>query len=183
MPVLLFAQGNHKTKEKLLSLRREAHHDKQPRIALRIQGIILSLDKHTTGEIASLLKVNRTTIPIWINNWNEEREEGLKEGIRSGRPTYLTSKNLQELYDIIESGPVAYGLNTGVWTSPLIADIIYEEFKADYHPGHVRKILKKLRLSVQRPTVTIVTGKPENKDKWHRYRYPRVKKKPSKKEP
>ena len=174
----LFAKGNRKTKENLLELRRQAHHDKAPKVALRIQGILMSLDKNTTAEISQSLKVNRTTVPIWINNWNKNGEEGLLEGARSGRPVLLSSRQVQEIHDIVESGPVAYGFNTGVWTSKLVAQIIEEEYGVRYHPGHVRKMLHKIGFSVQRPTVKIVTGKAENLDKWVRYRRPNLKKKP-----
>lgn len=177
MKTTVFARGNEKAKKKLLELRRDAHHDKQPRIALRIQGILLSLDKRTTSEIASMLKINRTTVPLWIRNWNEYGEDGLMEGVRSGRPSFLSAKQLESIRDIIESGPVAYGLNTGIWTSVLVSQIIEDEFGVGYHPGHVRKLLHKIGFSVQRPTVSIVTGDPENKRKWLKYRYPNLKKK------
>jgi hypothetical protein len=36
---------------------------------------------------------------------------------------------------------VAYGLDNGVWTSPMIAWVMEEEFGIKYHPGHVRKLL------------------------------------------
>jgi len=46
----------------------------------------------------------------------------------------------------------AHGLNTGVWTSPLIALIIHEEFGVSYHPGHVRhSALRLKRIQQTRP--------------------------------
>jgi transposase len=108
--------------------------------------------------------------------------EGLKEGHRSGRPAQLTVGQRQDLHDIIESGPVAYGLNTGVWTSPLIAAIIAEEFDVTYHPGHVRRLLHRIGLSVQRPTTRLVKADPPEQRKWTRYTYPNLKKKRKPKE-
>jgi hypothetical protein len=35
----------------------------------------------------------------------------------------------------------AYGLDSGIWTSPMIVWVIEEEFGVQYHPGHVRKLL------------------------------------------
>ena len=57
----------------------------------------------------------------------------------------------------LDSGPVAYGLDTGVWTSPLITHVIAEEFGVSYHPGHVRKLLYTMGFSVQRPQRLLVT--------------------------
>jgi len=121
-------------------------------VVLRIQGILMSLAGHTTGEIADRLKVHRSTIPLWIDQWNRSGKEGLLEGHRSGRPSFLSRDDRERLCDILDSGPVAYGLETGIWTSPLVRQVIEGEFGQRYHAEHVRKLLQQLGYSVQRPT-------------------------------
>jgi len=174
----VFAKGDKRTTEKLLALRREAQADKAPRVMLRIQGVLMSLDGYSTGEIARRLKVHRSGVPIWIRNWNEHGETALWEGHRSGRPVELTLNQRQKLADILDSGPLAYGLETGIWTSPLVAQVIREEFDCSYHPGHVRKLLRRLGYSVQRPTTRLVQADLGQKRKWTRYTYPNLKKTP-----
>src|SRR5436189_5852806 len=65
--------------------------------------------------------------------------------------TSSTSRNILEererLCDILDSGPTAYGIETGIWTSPLVRQVIGEEFGHDYHAGHVRKLLRQLGYS------------------------------------
>jgi transposase len=139
---------------------------------------VLSVEGRTTTEIATLLKVHRSTVPLWIQQYNRDREDGLLEGHRSGRPRSLTDRQQQQLQDILDSGPVAYGLDTGVWTSPIIAQLIAEEWDVRFHPGHVRKLLRQLGYSVQRPTTRLVQADPAKKHRWVRYRYPSIKKKP-----
>ncbi|EQD72875.1 ISXoo2 transposase, partial [mine drainage metagenome] len=97
---------------------------------------------------------------------------------RSGRPTELTAAQRQALADIIESGPVAYGFDCGVWTSPRITRVIEEEFGVRYHPGHVRKFLHRMNFSVQRPRRVLVRADPVRQNRWQRYDYPGLKKKP-----
>ena len=174
----IFAQAGSRTRRKLLALRQEAQTDKAPRVALRLQALLLSADGHTPPQIASLLHVHRTRVHAWVCRWNEHGQEGLKEGHRSGRPSQLTQIHLQQLLDIVESGPVAYGLNSGVWTSPVLAAVIQEEFGVDYHPGHVRKLLHRLGCSGQRPTTRLVQAEPKAQNKWIRYTYPNLKKTP-----
>lgn len=174
----VFAKGNRQTVEQLLELRRQAQKDKAPRVLLRIQGILLSLDGHSTGEIAQQLKIHRSTVPTWIDHWNQHGREGLWEGHRSGRPPGLPAKHRERLCDILDSGPVAYGLETGIWTSPLVGQVIREEFDREYHPGHVRKLLRQLGYSVQRPTTRLVQADLTQKRKWVRYTYPKLKKTP-----
>jgi len=176
-----FAKGNKRTIQRLMELRKQAHADKAPRVALRIQAIVMSIENHGPSEIARLLHVPRSCVHEWINAWNKHRMEGLLEGHRSGRPTRLTQEHREKLLDIVDSGPAAYGLNTGVWTSPIIAQVIEDEFDVNYHAGHVRKVLKNLGLSVQRPTATLASADPKKQNKWVRYTQPNLKKKPKKK--
>ena len=104
--------------------------------------------------------------------------DGLLEGYRSGRPPLLTAEQRAYLGDILDSGPVAYGLDTGLWTSPMLAWVIEEEFGVAYHPGHVRKLLHNLGFSVQRPRRVLARADAEEQDRWHRRVYPNLKKKP-----
>ena len=163
-----FAQGKKTALSKLLELRRQALKDKEPRVVVRIQGILMSLEGHTTGEIADHLKVHRSTVPLWIDQWNLYGKEGLLEGHRSGRPTGLSREDRERLCDILDSGPVVYGLETGIWTSPLVGQVIEEEFGQRYHAGHVRKLLRQLGYSMQRPTTRLVQADAEQHRKWVR---------------
>lgn len=174
----VFAKGNSRTVETLLELRRQAQHDKAPRVVLRLQGILLSLDGLTVSEVAQRLRVHRSTVPLWIEHWNQCGTEGLLEGHRPGRPGALPPRDREKLTDILDSGPVAYGLETGIWTSPLVSEILRHEFGVDYHPGHVRKLLRQLGYSRQRPTPRLLQAEVAQQRKWVRYTYPNLKKTP-----
>lgn len=175
----VFARGNQRTVELLQEMRTQAAGDGQPRVAQRFHGIALSIGGRTVSQIARILNVHRSSVPLWIEHWNQHQEQGLLEGHRSGRPVELTPRQRQQLQDILDSGPVAYGLETGIWTSPIISQVIQEEFGVTYHPGHVRRMLKQLGYSVQRPTTSLVQANLAQKRKWTRYTYPKLKKTPA----
>jgi len=177
MKPAIFAKGNKRTLNNLMDLRKQAMADNAPRVLQRIQGVILSLEKRSVSEVAQILHVHRTSAHAWITLWNEYGALSLYEGHRSGRPRQLSEQDKERLADIVESGPVAYGLNTGVWTSTIISMIIEEEFGVSYHPGHVRKLLHAIGFSVQRPTSKLVQADPKQRNKWIRYTYPNLKKK------
>lgn len=172
----LFAKGDFKVTRKLEKLLDQAVKDRVPKVLLRIQGILLSVEGKTTGEIAHTLRVHRSTVPLWIQNWNAHGVESLPEGHRSGRPAGLSRRQRAVLADLINRGPVAAGFDTGIWTSPLIAQVIAEEFSQTYHPGHVRKLLKQMSYSVQRPIASLVQADVAQQRKWVRYTYPNLKK-------
>ncbi len=99
------------------------------------------------------------------------------EGRRSGRPGRLSDFDKILLCDIIDSGPIAYGYVSGLWTSIRITDVIHQEFGVRYHPGHVRKLLKEFGFSVQSPKRVLARADKEKQAKWTKEIYPDIKKK------
>ena len=175
------ANGNKRTGVRLKRLMKEAYEDGEYRVGRRIHGVILNLEGYSNPEISGILKVHRSKPVNWIHLWNDYGLEGLFEGHRSGRPPRLTNEQKEILEDIIDSGPIAYGFTSGVWTSPMISRIVIDEFGVNYHPGHVRKMLKDMGFSVQRPRKKLALASPALQTKWRRYTYPNLKKKRKKK--
>ncbi len=167
-----------KTRDRLKRERREAERDGAYRVAKRIHAVLLNTQGHTSGRIAGILGAPRSRVAEWLANYESYGLDGLLEGQRSGRPRQLDDQQRVALADIIDSGPVAYGLDTGVWTSPMIARVIAEEFAVSYHPGHVRKLLDAMGFSVQRPKRILARADPVAQDRWRRRTYPNLKKKP-----
>lgn len=168
-----------KTYQRLGRLRREAEHDGAYRVAKRLHAVLLNADGQSSGRIADLLKAPRSKVSQWLANYAAHGTEGLLEGQRSGRPPRLLETQRRALGDIIESGPVAYGLDTGVWTAPMIARIIEEEFDEAFHPAHARKLLAQMGFSVQRPRRSLARADLAQQARWRRSIYPNIKKKPS----
>ena len=164
------------TVKKLLRLKKEAEIDGQYRVAKRIHAVLLNNDGKKSGEIADILKSPRSSVTLCLANYEKYGYDSLLEGHRKGRPAYLTEEKTLELSDIIESGPIAYGYMSGVWTSIMIAQVIENEFSVEYNPRHVRRILDKLNFSVQRPKKIFSNADPEKQSRWIRYVYPNIKK-------
>jgi transposase len=169
------------TCRRLTRLSKEAERDGAYRVAKRLQAVVLNAEGRTSGELAAVLKAPRSKISEWLSRYQAQGVEGLLEGCRSGRPPELNPEQRKQLADILESGPVAYGLDNGVWTSPMIARVIEEEFGVTYHPGYVRRMLHTLGFSVQRPRRVLARANAAEQDRWHRRLYPQIKKKPTRK--
>ena len=153
------------TYQRLTRLSKEAERDGAYRVAKRLRAVVLNSEGHTSGELAGILQSPRSKVSEWLQRYQTDGVNGLLEGYRSGRPSQLTEKQQQQLGDILDSGPVAYGLDTGIWTSPMIAWVIEEEFGVRYHPGHVRKLLHAVGFSVQRPRRVLARADAAAQDK------------------
>ena len=171
-------RGTVKKIEQLVTLSKQAMRDGAYRVATRLHAVALNMEGKSAPEIAELLKVHRTKICQWFRRWQEDGIKGMLEGHRPGRPERLSQEQRQTLIDILDSGPVAYGFNAGVWTCPMVCRIIEDEFSIQYHPAHISRILHELDFSVQRPKKTLARADKTLQSKWTRYKYPDIKKKP-----
>lgn len=170
-------QLSRRTCSRLDDLRTRAEREGAYRVAKRLHAVLLNANGHTSGEVSRILMTPRSAVSEWLRNFDTHGVEGILEGYRCGRPPRLTEEQRVTLADIVESGPVAYGLDSGIWTSRKVAWVIREEFDVSYHPGHVHKLLHEIGLSVQRPRRVLARASPEQQDRWHRYTYPNIKKK------
>jgi transposase len=170
--------GTKKQIKKLIKYSKEAFRDGCYRVAIRLHAVALNMEGKHAPEIASLLKVHRSKVSIWLHNYEQEGYNGLLEGYRPGRPARLKESQLEELSGIIDSGPIAYGFNSGVWTAPMVVRVIEEEFSVAYSSSQVSRILHKLNFSVQRPKKSFIQADKSAQRKWVHYKYPNIKKKP-----
>ena len=166
------------TYQRLIRLSKDAEKEGAYRVAKRLRAVVLNSEGHTSGKLAEILQAPRSKVSEWLQRYQTDGVDGLLEGYRSGRPSELTKKQRQELGDILDSGPVAYGLDSGIWTSPMIAWVIEEEFGVQYHPGHVRKLLRDWGFSVKRSRRVLARADAAAQDRWHRRIYPTLKKSP-----
>jgi transposase len=174
--------GTAKKIQEVVKLSKQALRAGAYRVAGRLHAIALNMEGKTAPQIADLLKVHRTKVSTWLRNWQKYGMDGILEGHRSGRPPAMANDQRQRLADILDSGPVAYGFSSGVWTSPMVARVIEEEFSITYHPAHVSRILHDIGFSVQHPKKTLAKADKDAQSRWVRYKYPSIKKKQRAKE-
>jgi len=89
----------------------------------------------------------------------------------------LTDMQRRQLTEWIEAGPLAGGYLSGVWTGPMIGDLILERFGVSYHKHNVPKLLHELGFSLQRPRKKLARADAEAQGVWVRKRLPAIKKK------
>lgn len=75
------------------------------RISRRSHAILLSFQKYPIDEIAKICRVHRTTVGIWIDNWNEFGNKGLEDSERSGRRPILTLEEQENAFQTAMQNP------------------------------------------------------------------------------
>lgn len=102
--------------------------------------------------IAKQLNISVKTVYNWLGEFMLHRFSWLVgyhyQG--RGRKPRLTKQQKDQLYQIIEKGPMAYGFDCGIWNSAMIVIVIENKFGVSYNPRYVCYLMKKIGLSYQK---------------------------------
>jgi len=119
------------------------------------------------AEVARRVGVHRQSVIRWVR---ELRKSG-----RAG----LSAADLQAIEQALKRGPQALGYETALWTAPRVARLIEQLCGVRYHPAHVWRLLGQLGWSCQRPAGRALERDEEAIQRWKKYRWPQLKKKPA----
>lgn len=130
-------------------------------------------------EVARRLEVSRHTGCRWHAAWKSGGKQALVGVGRTGRRSKLSGDQLCQLEGILLAGAPAQGYETDLWTLRRIAQVIRRKFGVRFHVGHVWKVLGQLGWSCQRPERKARERNEEGIQRWTRYRWPQIKKRPA----
>jgi transposase len=135
------------------------------------------IDGRPVTEIATEAGVTRGSVNRWLQWYDADHVDGLRTRIAEGPAPKLTEEQREALTVIIELGPIQAGYQSGVWTGPMIGDLIEQRFGVRYHNHHVPRLLHQLRFSVQRPRKRLARADLARQATWLRETLPKIKKK------
>jgi len=142
---------------------------------------LMAVERVGSGEPASAVIAsygfNRTTIYKWIKaaSLPGAGSEALQARPVTGRPRSLTPRQEQQVFRWVNGkDPRQYGLDFGLWTRSVVADLIAQKFYVRLGLTAVGELLAKLGLTPQKPLQRAYQRDPEAIEKWRRESFPRI---------
>jgi transposase len=148
----------------------------------RLQAADLFAQGKTRAELAGQLGVSAQTASRWHARWRNGGAAGMRTA-RHGKPPRLGPAELARIRRVLDRGPVAAGFDNDRWTLARIAQVIEQTTGVAHHPGHVWRILKAMRWSLQRPARKAVERDETEIARWVAEEWPRIKQTPKRAEP
>lgn len=130
-------------------------------------------------DLAATLDVTRGSVNRWLQWYEAIGIEGLRTATAPGPTRKLTEAQRSELTALVEAGPLAAGYPSGVWTGPMVGDLIEHCFGVRYHKHNVPRLLHELGFSIQRPRKRLARADVAAQATWFRKTFPAIKKKRS----
>ncbi|MGA9768194.1 MAG: winged helix-turn-helix domain-containing protein [Blastocatellia bacterium] len=139
--------------DRLEAMRRFKHKKTKSHERLRYHALLLVTDDYSFQQIADLLFVDPESISRWIQIYQRDGLDGLKNnplwgGERGQR--WLNNEQLTQLGTLLDQeGMPGTEVGTG-WTVRAIINLVQERFSISYSQRGMRKILRTLNFSSQR---------------------------------
>ena len=137
-----------------------------------VSALLMLADQVPVPTISERLRVGRSTVYAWLNNFLLDRFASLHHRTSSGRPPKLSPSQKQRLCDLVAAGPEAAGYSTGCWHSALLQALIWREFGVMYNVHYVSELLRNLGFSYQKARFVSDHLNEIKRDEWLRETWP-----------
>ena len=101
--------------------------------------------------IALELEVSQASISKWHAKWLEGGSKALTAKPHPGPGKSISAEDQQKLLDAVKLGALHWGFTVDRWTAQRIADVCQRVTGIDFHPDHIRKLMRELGFSPQKP--------------------------------
>jgi len=142
---------------------------------------LMAVERVREGEAPSAVIASygfsRTTIYKWLAAAAKPGVglRALQSRCAPGRPRTLTPRQERQVFRWINGkDPRQYGLDFGLWTRSVVADLIERKFGIQLGPTAVGTLLAKLNLTPQKPLQRAYQRNPEAIERWQREIYPSI---------
>jgi transposase len=123
--------------------------------------------------VARILGVCTTSLHRWRRL--ARQPHGLDAKPLPGPTPELSDYHLHKLERFLLQGAHKHGWPNRLWTADRVATLIRRRFGVDYHPEHVRKILKqRLHWTSQKPLVRARERNDKEIERWKADEFPRI---------
>jgi transposase len=124
------------------------------------------------GTVAKVLGVDRGTVYRWLRL---ARQPGGLDAKPVQRVPGLSDQQLQELEALLLKGASQHGWPNDLWTAARVQEVIRRHFGIDYHPEHVRKVLKRrLGWTSEKPQTKAKERHEDEIQRWKEEEFPRI---------
>lgn len=132
-------------------LERKYSFERTVKAKIRLQCVILRKKGKSQPYISEVTGLPVTTISGILRRVNKTGIDGCYAIKQKGQPKKLSTRERAKLKSILSKSPEKQGLPFVVWTIKLVKYFIKHQFKIDYVSMQVHRIIKELKLSLQKP--------------------------------
>ena len=149
----------------VLSLQQEIQRSEESRYDHRLHGVLLVAQGLTCPEVARLLGDSRRSVEYWVHRYDERGLAGLTEGERSGRPSRLQEKQIQEINRVLRGKPSDAGMPVNLWDGKTLSAWIDKAYGIQMGVRQCQRLFRQLEFRLRKPRPVLARADPARQKK------------------
>ena len=149
----------------VLSLQQEIQRSEESRYDHRLHGVLLVAQGLTCPEVARLLGDSRRSVEYWVHRYDERGLAGLTEGERSGRPSRLQEKQIQEINRVLRGKPSDAGMPVNLWDGKTLSAWIDKAYGIQMGVRQCQRLFRQLEFRLRKPRPVLARADPARQRK------------------
>jgi transposase len=141
---------------------------------LRKRGVSAVQDGQPATLVAKVLGVHKSTLFGWLARYRQGGWHALDARKRGGRPPKLTPKMMEWVYDTVLKDPRQLKFPFALWTSVMVAELIWRQFHIRLSKASVCRLLNQLGFTPQRPLWRAFQQDARLAERWVKEEYPKI---------
>ncbi|SFM24249.1 Transposase [Rugamonas rubra] len=143
---------------------------------MRQQAIKAVREGQTAASVAAAYGLSVTTIFRWLAKFSEGGQNALLAKPIPGRPPKVSAEEMRWIAQAVKNKtPQQFKFEFGLWTLSLMRELINRQFGKSLSLESVRRVMKLLGFSVQKPLYQAWQQDPLLVQKWEAETYPAIK--------
>lgn len=120
-------------------------------VGSRLLALIQIKKGMSSRKLEELYYKSHSRFCTWVNNFNKNGIEGLKNKQRSGRRPKLNQTQKNELKSVLQNNrPSDFNFNTALWNGPIVIEYVKIKFGVEYKKAQIYNLLKELGFTFQK---------------------------------
>jgi transposase len=134
-------------------------------VGSRLMALIQIKKGLSSRKLEELYFKSHSRFCVWVNNFNMQGVEGLKNKPKSGRKPKLDLAQMDELKNVLlHNRPSDFDYNTALWNGPILISFLKKKFGVDYKKAQIYNLLKQLGFTFQKARGRYPEADPQQRE-------------------
>jgi transposase len=143
-----------------LAIQQEIARSDESRYDHRLHGLLLVASGQRCQQVAELFGEDRRTVQRWVTRVDTHGLTGLRDGVRSGRPATLNSKQWAALGRDLRRDPQTFGYAGHLWDGKLLAAHPRLRYKVRLGVRQCQRIFGHMGFRLRKPRPQVAQSDP-----------------------
>ncbi|MGH9818236.1 MAG: winged helix-turn-helix domain-containing protein [Candidatus Acidiferrales bacterium] len=143
-----------------VAIRQEIARSEESRYDHRLHGLLLVAKGESCRAVAELFDEDARTVQRWVQRFEVQGFEGLREGERPGRPGTLDARQWQRVAGELRRSPREFGHAANLWDGKVLAEHLKKRHGVSLGVRQCQRLFRRMGFRLRKPRPEVAQADP-----------------------